>query len=314
MSMNLLRVSRAHRCRAWWEAIKDLRTQRHAASFVHTGKGSRQEWEDIFCSVFGPAWRQIRDQCAQMSEWMALYPQFERSIVSMWGLPVCFTRRCEEIPDNPGVEPKRRRLALRALEDMPTSHGRSELSVKLPGQTSFAFFVDCKPLADVMAGRAPLRADGMGPIFERMTTRIFHLLDAKWHLTDPTDDPVVWVRRESNVIADYLANYTMDNRVDWAEKIQVDRVGRNLRDFNIICHSDGGTRGQSCSSAAWCVEALSWQSGTQTAITLAMGGLFLERPVSSFLAETLALDNCIQTVLEMIAESDEHFPICSSCH
>ena len=127
------------------------------------------------------------------------------------------------------------------------------------------------------------------------------MLALGWRLSTSLADPVVWARRDANIIADHLVNYTMDSQTDWTED---SRNGLNAKDCSIVCHSDGGTRGQSCSGAAWFIEAVSCKNGRQQSDVLAMGGQFLEPAVSSFMAETIALDNAISVVFHMLTEYD----------
>ena len=57
------------RCPAWWESIKDLRSQRAEEGLVHAGKGPRCEWEDVFSSALGTNWRHLRDGCETVQQW-----------------------------------------------------------------------------------------------------------------------------------------------------------------------------------------------------------------------------------------------------
>ena len=105
------------------------------------------------------------------------------------------------------------------------------------------------------------------------------------------EDPVVWRKREYNKIAEFIVNCTMDCREDLHEDceppLQYDR-----QRVNYICHSDGGTRAENCSAAAWYLEAVvtTDKAGAIT-FPVAMRGLFLENPVSPFMAEALALED-----------------------
>ena len=98
------------------------------------------------------------------------------------------------------------------------------------------------PLADVMNGIAPLEAPGLAPVFERMTDRLFDMLQQGWGLHTQTADPVVWHRRCYNKIADFLVNNTMDSGRDWAHTFEMPLTDFCASKANFICHSDGGTR------------------------------------------------------------------------
>ena len=63
---------------------------------------------------------------------------------------------------------------------------------------------------------------------------------------------------------------------------------------NYVCHSDGGTRANSCSGAAWIIEARVVRDDERYIFPVAMAGVFLQGPVSSFLAEAIALDEAVR--------------------
>ena len=78
-----------------------------------------------------------------------------------------------------------------------------------------------------------------------------------------------------------------------------------MRDYNIVCHSDAGTRKDSCSRAAWYVEAIPRGDGEASRLVLAKGGRYIYPPISFFLAETIALDEAINAVYNIVGESSD---------
>ena len=71
--------------------------------------------------------------------------------------------------------------------------------------------------------------------------------------------------------------------------------------YFIVAHSDGGTRPGCCSAATWIIEVGFLENGTWMYKMAAMGGKYMSPPVSSFLAESIALEECslaLKSVLE----------------
>ena len=67
----------------------------------------------------------------------------------------------------------------------------------------------------------------------------------------------------------------------------------SFRDANYICHSDGGTRADSCSAVGWIIEAVVYRGEYKHTFPIAMSGKFLAQPISSFTTEAIALDEAI---------------------
>ena len=61
-------------------------------------------------------------------------------------------------------------------------------------------------------------------------------------------------------------------------------------------HADGGTREGRCSATAWCIEAVHVRGQTQARSLVLIAGTFISDPVSSFLAEHIALDEAVQAL------------------
>ena len=180
-----------------------------------------------------------------------------------WGLPPTGLKDLSpvQLPEQMKA-PKRKRLLQRTLSDLPHSHGPDTPVLEWwRNGLCLTFIVDCKPLADVMGGHAPLKALACEPVLERMTQRLFKTFAVGWTSHRRAADPVLWHRRESNLIADFLVNYTMDIAHDWFYEYLEETAELDVLSSNLVCHSDGGTRGESCSAAAWFLEAIYIQDG-----------------------------------------------------
>ena len=292
-SINHLASARRFRDRAFWQTAQTVpESQRRAQGVVHAGMGYRTEWEDVLCTAFGAQWRAIRDSCADSSAWRALFPGFLTTVCSEWGLPA---PRPPEDPER--VQQPRSKRAKRTkhdLDERPSEHGEVYEPVTFWQQSNcFTFVVDCKPLADIMSGHVPLKKPGMLPVFERMTSNIFDFSVSGWTPHSRTADPVVWHRREKNLIADFLVNHTMDIGNSWHRDLPSPLSSFSPHDANFICHSDGGTRGTTCSGAAWILEAVFDHDQHRHTFIVAMRGIFIASPVAAFTAESIALDDAV---------------------
>ena len=89
----------------------------------------------------------------------------------------------------------------------------------------------------------------------------------------------------------------MDHKTSWSKLEDIRLPGH----FNLLMHSDGGTR-PTCSAVAWVVEAIFFDAAAQEwkQMLVAMSTTFLETPISSFTAEALALYQCSDFVKTFI--------------
>ena len=292
---NFLGIFRSCRTRIWWDSMKDLKYARSKQRIVHAGMGPRCEWEDVFCLAFGSTWRLKRDQCSTERQWLQLFPEFAGLVCKQWGLPLHDLQGALHSPETSPLlsRSKRQRRHDFDLANLPRLHGENCGRLcwdRVAG--SFVFIVDCKPVVDILCGRAPLLCSDLKPMYERMTTNLGRLLQSGRRPHELVGDPVLWQRRENNVIADYIVNHTMDRRESWNYTCDGDTpIGANL-----VCHSDGGRRDESCAGAAWFVETLRDAHGMESCTPLAMRGIFISSSVSSFVAESIALDDAISYI------------------
>eukprot|EP00973_Karenia_brevis_P006886 933296-Karenia_brevis.AAC.1 len=63
-------------------------------------------------------------------------------------------------------------------------------------------------------------------------------------------DPIKWMRRDFNKVADGLADHTMDLRRTWEKRYS---YGMSISQANIIVQTDGGVRENDGGAAAWIV-------------------------------------------------------------
>ena len=126
------------------------------------------------------------------------------------------------------------------------------------------------------------------------------MFEVGWTSHMRASDPILWHWREHNQIADFIVNYTMDTARDWFYEYLEETAELDVQSCNLVCHSDGGTRGESCSAAAWFLEAVYVRSGLKYTVPVAMGGKYLSQAVSSFFSETIALDEALEFTSSLI--------------
>ena len=85
----------------------------------------------------------------------------------------------------------------------------------------------------------------------------------------------------------------MDRAASWENHFVPPIGGFCVSEANYICHSDGGTRAESCSATGWILEAVARRGDSIIIFPVAMKGIYIENPISSFLAETIALEDAV---------------------
>ena len=111
------------------------------------------------------------------------------------------------------------------------------------------------------------------------------------------------------MIAGFCTNHTMNIQETWCQTFDWPFEHHNLKDVNIVIHSDGGTRRHRCSASAWIVEVGVIVKGAWIFKPLAMAGTFFSVPISSFAAELLALEESALFVKSLLKRGPEHEPL-----
>ena len=106
-----------------------------------------------------------------------------------------------------------------------------------------------------------------------------------WAPSTAISDPVIWRRREQNKLADFLCNTIMDSRESWLQEVP----DSGWQSQNVVIFSDGGVRSVTVAAAAWSMGYIRQiESGDFHFTLIAARGIFINFPVSSFLAEAMA--------------------------
>ena len=291
---NHLRNARLCRSRLWWEfAKKSTSAQRGHFWAKHTKRGPLTEWEDVFVLVYGADWRSFRDSFETEHHWATQAPHFISSVCKAWSLPdLSPPSIVQELCSQPA--PKRHRTR-RSLDECPRLHGATGFNNAFGWESKFGrfcFITDCRPVQQVTCGHSALQEPLLTTSYHRLTHNIAALIGHGLFPPRRWDDPVLWRPREQNLIADYLANYTMDRGESWSEVFAWPFSPRGVRSCNLVVHSDGGSRKGTCSASAWIVEAGTFLEGQWHYQPIAMSGTYFPEALSSFYVETVALEEC----------------------
>ena len=79
----------------------------------------------------------------------------------------------------------------------------------------FIYITDSQLLQQFVCGHARLTGGHCDAMFERITGRMLDHFLRKWGTPTMWGDPVVWMARRHNKVADGLADLTMDSRKSW---------------------------------------------------------------------------------------------------
>ena len=109
-------------------------------------------------------------------------------------------------------------------------------------------------------------------------------MDPKWIV----DRSHQMAPRGHNIVADYLCNYSMDHCTTWSHVFNDELP----TEFNMLMHSDGGSR-YDCGSAAWVIEAAFREDDLWKLRPMAIAGTYFDKRVSSFTSEASALYACV---------------------
>jgi len=120
------------------------------------------------------------------------------------------------------------------------------------------------------------------------------------------EDPVKWRPRKHNTVADFLVNHTMNAQETWFKLFDWPHGGHTLQEVNILIHADGGTRKGRCSASAWIAEVGILGETGWLFKPLAMSGTYFSTPVSSFAAETFALEESALFLKRLLERDIEH--------
>jgi len=139
-----------------------------------------------------------------------------------------------------------------------------------------------------------LQEDGDAPILDRIVRGLVQFYDAGWRPPRSYDDPVVWMNRSHNKVADGLADLTMDRGRSWAKLFE---TSIDPREANWVIHTDGDRRSNSCAAASSIVGFLSCRNGLFNYEPWFAQGAYLNGGATVFQAEAIAIDEAMNWAL-----------------
>ena len=169
----------------------------------------------------------------------------------------------------------------------------------------FLFITDSKSLHETVCGKSALKKETDVHIFERIANHIVALYGFGWRPPRLSDDPVVWMARSHDKVADGLADLTMDQGRSWKREYV---ISQDPLKANWVIQTDGGRRSENCAAAAlvigiWVCNGEKFQYEPWFA-----QGTFLVGGATVFQTEAIALDKAVKwskQTLETLKRQDE---------
>ena len=158
---------------------------------------------------------------------------------------------------------------------------------------------DCKSLALVANGRTPLLHHELAPEFESVTNNLFKLVGAGCKPASDDSDFIWWRPRRWNRRSDHLVNVTIDARQSWHQSCDAP-IAFNIDQAQLVVHIDGGCRHETCSGAAWIIEAIVVQDDKRHQFPLFVSGTFIDQNTTAFKAELRALNEALQHTVQLL--------------
>ena len=109
-----------------------------------------------------------------------------------------------------------------------------------------------------------------------------------------TDDPVAWMARCHNKVADGLADLTMDKALSWERLYETTAEPSQA---NWIIQTDGGRRSDHCAAASLVIGVLSTGARGICYEPWFARGVYLTGNVSVFQAEAIALEEAVNWLI-----------------
>ena len=156
----------------------------------------------------------------------------------------------------------------------------------------FVYVTDSKLLQEVVCGQASMQGSKYTPILSRILDRIAGHLACQWTPPYLWDEPVRWLPRSYNKVADGLADLTMDRRETWTRRF----ASGGISGSNLIVQTDGGLREGDCAAASFIIGC--WRMGKYE--PLVAHGTYLKCSCTLFQAEAIALDEATAAVQTLI--------------
>jgi len=291
----LLLGARLFRTRLLWETVKGQDAKRRKVEgLLQREQGSKSYWEDPLIHFMGLEWRAKRDSMT-WRDWSDQLQDFVAQACCRWNLPL----GAGDGPDSEVAPPpqKKPRTQPGGAKDRLFFRGATpEADVILEtvaplldwsrAAMNFAYVTDSKALHGVVCGYATLSEGKCETVAARIMDRLVDHFACKWTPPQIWKDPVQWMSRDYNKVADGLADLTMDNRRSWDKRFA---TALQLEEANLVIQTDGGLR-EDCGAAAWVIGLWGIVGQRFCYQPLAAHGTYLEPGCTVFATEAIALD------------------------
>ena len=237
-------------------------------------------------------------------QWHRQQDEFIKHTCQRWDLPLC---DASELHTDEGPVTKLRRTCGEAKEKLvfrETVPATDELLDTAAGQVEwsqrrrcFIYITDCKSLQGILCGTYVCTDPQYEPLLTRVLNRFVDHFRCKWHPPQKWKDPVRWMPRAFNKVADGLTDHTMDRRSSWQHRYATTQT---LAEANIIIQTDGGLREEDCAAAGWIIGL--WSVESELFEPFEVGGVFLENSCTVFMADALAIDEASAIVQRLLRD------------
>ena len=293
-----LKLARLCRSRVSWEFFKLARpSARSSSGWTQRSGGHKTSWEDLMVSVHGPCWRRIRDNMGKQA-WKSDFPVFAKAVFGEESLSFAISTHSTRQSGDHADERPSKKQRLRFSGDVPDPADMLDTPAALLRwdrlDKCFLFLCDSKMLAEVVCGHAALHDVGSDkPVFDRMANGLFALCGKGWRPPQLAEDPVQWMPRKHNKVADGLADLTMDRMNSWSKRYP---TKLDPKCANIVIQSDGGRRSETCAAASVIIGIFGMFEGETLYQPWYAEGVYIPVDVTVFQAEMIALDRAIERV------------------
>ena len=253
-------------------------------------------------SFMGLFWRDGRRGLTRR-QWNKNRTNFIEHVCALWSLTSCHAGDPEPAQKNLRQAPGGEKEKLTFCGEYPEP---DELTDTVAGIVPWGrnhgcvlYVTDSQSLQEVLCGKCVCKNTLYEPLLARVVDRFVDHLRCKWSPPQRWSDPVVWMPRCHNKVADGLADFTMDRRTSWQQTYTTTMTPAQS---NIIVQTDGGLRKGDCAAASWVIGF--WSSDAQSFEPYEAGGVFLNTSCTVFMAEAIAIDEASASVQRLLRASN----------
>jgi hypothetical protein len=282
------------RARDLWESLKARPIKkRREEQWAQRGQGLSVAWEDLLVKHVGLFW--LSGQTRSKQDWMKGRDCFIQEVCASVGLTLggYRQRRLEREEQKETRDPTKSRLNFK--NDMPEAEEIMDTPSKLltwsRWERCFLFITDSKSLADVVCGRAATANEADAALLGRIVDGLLCMYDAGWRPPRLQDDPVAWMARSNNKVADGLADLTMDQERSWTRAYT---ISLKPLESNLVIQTDGGRRSATCAAASLVIGLCAWRDGTFLYEPWLAEGIYMTSDMTVFQTEAVALECAVQ--------------------